>query len=90
MARDRGHVNRTLRGLKLSGPDAVAPGTKLLRDGAEVGLVTSVVRSPRLGPIALAYLRRGSWEPGTTVQVEGTPLTAEVVALPFGVGAGTS
>src|SRR5207249_7728705 len=64
MARDRGHVNRALLGLKLSGGPAPA-GTKLFREGKEVGQVTSSVVSPRLGPIALAYLRRGNWEPGT-------------------------
>jgi folate-binding protein YgfZ len=83
MARDRGHVNRTLLGVKLSGTSAVAPGTKLLREGAEVGQTTSSVVSPRFGPIALAYLRRGSWDPGTVVEVQGEGRTAEVVALPF-------
>jgi folate-binding protein YgfZ len=84
MARDRGHVNRMLMGMKLSGEGTVAAGTKLLRDGSEVGQVTSSVVSPRLGVIGLAYLRRGSWEAGTTVQVEGQERLAQVVALPFG------
>jgi glycine cleavage system aminomethyltransferase T len=82
MARDRGHVNRTLMGLKLPG-DTVPPGTKLLRDGAEVGQVTSPVVSPQFGAIALAYLRRGSWDVGTVLQIEGQTDTAEVRPLPF-------
>jgi folate-binding protein YgfZ len=84
--RDLGHVNRTLVGLKLTGEKAVARGTKLLRDGKEVGQVTSSVVSPRLGTaIALAYVRRGSHEPGTRLQVTGADGTqeAEVVSLPF-------
>jgi glycine cleavage system aminomethyltransferase T len=67
MARDRaGHVNRMFRGLKLSQP--VAGGTKLLAaDGKEVGVLTSNTQSPRLGPIGLGYIRRGSEQPGTTL-----------------------
>jgi tRNA-modifying protein YgfZ len=85
MARDRaGHVNRSFRGLKLSG-DATAAGSKLVAaDGKEVGVVTSPVVSPRLGPIALAYVRRGHEEPGTVLEVgaAGGP-KAVVTALPF-------
>jgi folate-binding protein YgfZ len=85
MARDRGHVNRLLLGLKLSGNAAMPHGSKVLRDGTEVGQTTSSVVSPRLGSIALAYLRRGSWEPGTVVEVETAAgrVRAEVAALPF-------
>jgi folate-binding protein YgfZ len=85
MARDRGHVNRTLLGLKLQGSGTVPLGAKLVRDTDEVGQVASSVVSPRLGPIALAYLRRGSQEPGTVVKVqgEGATRTAEVASLPF-------
>jgi len=89
MARDRGHVNRTLLGLRIDGAHGVRPGAVVLRDGAEAGTVTSSVVSPRLGAIALAYLRRGNWDPGTTVQVveDGGQRTASVVGLPFeGVG----
>jgi glycine cleavage system T protein len=84
--RTYGHVNRSLVGLKLTGEGAVAPGTKLFRDGKEVGHITSSVVSPRLGTaIALAYVRRGNQELGTTLLTEagGGSRTAEVVALPF-------
>src|SRR5262245_29810720 len=86
MARDRGHVNRLLLGLKLGGDSAVPAGSKVVRDGQEMGPTSSSVVSPRLGPIALAYLRRGSWEPGTPVEVETAAgrTRAVVSALPFG------
>ncbi len=86
MARDRGHVNRLLVGIKVSGSEVLKPGTRLFHQGAEVGQVTSSVRSPRLGQVvALAYLRRGCWEPGTVVTIEpdSDGRSAEVAALPF-------
>jgi glycine cleavage system aminomethyltransferase T len=84
MARDRGQVNRTLLGLKLTGGTAPR-GSLVFRDDKEVGRVTSSVVSPRLGPIALAYIRRGNQEPGTAVEVEveGARRQALVSALPF-------
>jgi folate-binding protein YgfZ len=85
MARDRGHVNRTLLGVTVAGDAAPGHGTKVLRDGQEVGLLTSSVVSPRLGVIALAFLRRGHQEPGTRVVVDdhGTSREGAVAALPF-------
>ena len=52
--------------------------------GKVVGDVRSTVISPRLGPIAIAMLRR-EVQAGDTVIVEGTdgPITAEVRELPF-------
>ena len=44
--------------------------------------------SPGMGmPIALAYIKRGSLEPGTQLEVEaaGQRRTAEVTALPFSI-----
>jgi folate-binding protein YgfZ len=84
MARDRGQVNRTLLGLKVAG-GLVPPGSLLHREGKEVGRVTSCVVSPRLGTIALAYIRRGHQEPGTAVEgdVAGQRQSAVVTALPF-------
>jgi folate-binding protein YgfZ len=84
MARDRGQVNRTLLGLKLSGK-TVPHVSLLFRDGKEVGRVTSSVMSPRFGAIALAFVRRGNQEPGTAVEVEagGKRAPAVVTPLPF-------
>jgi folate-binding protein YgfZ len=85
MARDRGQINRTLLGLKLAeGP--VPSGSKLYRGDKEAGWVTSSVQSPLVGSgIALAYVRRGNWEVGTSVEVEseGRRQSATVAALPF-------
>ena len=90
MARDRGQVNRLMMGVKVATGEPLAKGTKLFRGNDEVGHATSSVFSPRVGQvIALAYLRRGSWDPGTELVVD--PKTdgraAVVSALPFAGGA---
>jgi tRNA-modifying protein YgfZ len=84
MARDRGQVNRLLLGIKL--PGGPAPRNSLLyHDGKEIGRVTSSVVSPRLGAIGLAYIRRGSQEPGTALEVDaaGTRQPVVVATLPM-------
>jgi folate-binding protein YgfZ len=86
MARDRGAVQRTLLGVKLSGSQPAPEGTKLVKDGKEVGATTSSVVSPTLGtPVALAYVRRGFQTPGTVLEVEigGEKQTGEVTPLPI-------
>lgn len=84
--RDRGHVNRHLRGLLLGGHAAPRRGAELFRPGEPkpVGRVTSSCLSPRLEQtIALAYVRR-EVEPGTMLRL-GDPEGGEarVTALPF-------
>lgn len=74
-----GHVNKMIRGLKLGAP--AQAGTPVLAEAKEVGWVTTAAGSPRLGPIALAYVHRSHFAPGTTVEVAGAPAT--VVAVPF-------
>jgi folate-binding protein YgfZ len=82
MARDRGHVNRTLLGLKAAGTEPLPRGAAVLHNGREAGQVTSSVWSPRYKAVlALAYLKRGSQESGTAVEVAGRE--AVVAALPF-------
>jgi len=84
--RDRGHVNRHLRGLVIDGDTLPAAGTPVVADGAEIGKVTSAAWSFGLKrPLALAYVRRQHAEPGTavTVQTSGLTLPARVSALPF-------
>jgi folate-binding protein YgfZ len=85
MARDRGHVNRTLLGLRVRAEELLPRGTKLTREGKEVGEITSSVISPRFGTIALAYIRRGNQEPGIVLEwtTGGRAGTAEVASLPF-------
>ena len=65
--RDRGHVNRHLRGLKLGGTTLVEPNAQLWVPGrdAPVGTMTTAVSSPRAGELlGLAYLRREVEVPG--------------------------
>lgn len=82
----RGHINRGLSGLVLSGDQVPAPGDLVVEDGKEVGRITSAVRSIALGrPIALGLIRREHFEPGRPVSVRiGDALVpAHVAALPF-------
>jgi folate-binding protein YgfZ len=84
--RDRGHVNRYLRGLVLEGDAVPAAGDEVMAGDAAIGAVTSATRSPSLGrPVALAMVRRQHAEPGTAVGVRvGDRLVpATVSALPF-------
>jgi tRNA-modifying protein YgfZ len=76
-------VTRKLVGLRLEAP--AANGAEVLADGRPAGVVTSAVLSPRLGPIALAVLRRTHNEANTRIQVkaDGEPLNGVVQALPF-------
>jgi folate-binding protein YgfZ len=76
----KGKPNRVLRGLRLSEP--APPGTALLQDADEVGLLSAVALSPRLGPIALALIRREA-QPGAMLSLAGADGSATVVALPF-------
>ena len=81
----RGHVNRHLRGL-LCGDGEPPPARAVLVDdaGKPVGDVRSSARSPRLGAIALAMVRR-EVEPGSTLAVrwDGGEARADVTRLPF-------
>jgi folate-binding protein YgfZ len=75
----RGHVNRHLRVLRSEG--AIPTGAELrTAEGKVVGDVRSSAVSPRMGPVALAMVRR-EVEPGATLEavVEGhEPLTVTV------------
>ncbi|MCS6926374.1 MAG: aminomethyltransferase family protein [Candidatus Binatia bacterium] len=82
----RGHINRKLSGLRIQGHIPPLSGDKLYHGSHEVGWITSAVVSPRFGhPIALGYVRREYLSPGTQLRIDrhGTPMIAEVVALPF-------
>lgn len=67
MARDRGHVNRMLTLLQIEQP--AAAGARVFAQQQEVGQVTSSAVSPRFGAIALAYIRRGFWEPAVALKL---------------------
>jgi folate-binding protein YgfZ len=84
--RYRGKPNRTLRGLRLTGP---APsGAEITFEDRIVGRLGSVAESPAHGAIALALVRREA-PPGSRVQVaadsgDGAEVEGVVVELPFG------
>lgn len=78
----RGHVNRHLVGLRFAGP-APAPRTELFDGERRVGWVTSVVASPRLGPIGLGYVHRDVDQPGTGLVLAGGTAKATIAPLPF-------
>ncbi|HZT42260.1 MAG TPA: glycine cleavage T C-terminal barrel domain-containing protein [Chthonomonadaceae bacterium] len=90
----RGHTNRALTGLILSGALPV-PGDKIYplptsedQEPREVGRLTSVVASaPAAGgrPIALGYVRHEHRTPGTPLLLRGEAqqTEAEVVSLPL-------
>jgi folate-binding protein YgfZ len=82
-ANARGHANKRLVGLRLAGK--VAPGAKLVAEARpEAGTVTSAVVSPTFGPIALAYVHRSVWAPGT--ELRAGDVAAIVADLPFVAG----
>jgi folate-binding protein YgfZ len=59
------------------------PGTGVLHKGKRAGAVTSVALSPRLGPIALAVLRKPAHEPGTLLEMDSPAgKHAEVISPP--------
>jgi folate-binding protein YgfZ len=68
--RGHGRVARRLVLLQHDGGDAPLHGAKAFSGDREVGFVTSAATSPRLGPLALAYLHRDFLEPGTAVDVQ--------------------
>jgi folate-binding protein YgfZ len=77
----RGKPNRHLRGLRLSAP--AQTGDPVAFAGRPVGHLGSVARSPELGPLALALIRREA-PPGSDVTVGAQEISAQVVELPFG------
>ncbi|MDH4228393.1 MAG: hypothetical protein OEW11_01445 [Nitrospirota bacterium] len=82
----RGQLNRRLCGLLVGG--AVPESGDEVRDGdAVVGVVKSVCYSPgRDAVLALAYLKRSHWEPGSAVTIHDAP--AQTADLPFGAPPG--
>jgi len=76
----RGKPNRQLRGLRASAP--LASGEELRFGERTVGRVASTAVSPRLGPIALALVRREA-PPGSEVTLVPSGVRATVVELPF-------
>jgi folate-binding protein YgfZ len=74
-----GNVNKALRGLRLGAP--ATAGDAIAGEGGDVGRITTAGLSPRLGPIAMGYVHRSRFEPGSVVEVAGAAAT--VAALPL-------
>jgi aminomethyltransferase len=73
-------------GLELEGQRIAREGAAVLKEGQEVGRVTSGTFGPTLHKtIAMAYLEPRWTALGTTLEVDirGKPAPARVVALPF-------
>ena len=94
----RGHVNKHLRGIRAAGMDPLRSGATLHDEaGNQVGDVRSTVRSPRLGAIALAMIRReveagaaliARWtnaEGGSGEDAAPAERRVDVAVLPFSV-----
>ena len=82
----QGHLNKRLGGLLIAGETLPTRGATILLGDRRVGHVSSAVRSSTLERvIALGYLRRESWDPGTLVRISADSgrIDAKVTALPF-------
>ncbi|MBF8300072.1 MAG: hypothetical protein HW394_442 [Acidobacteria bacterium] len=73
--RGHGRVAKRLVALRMQSEqsqqrEAPASGARIFSEARDIGGVTSAASSPRLGPIALAYVHRDFVAPGTRVEVE--------------------
>jgi folate-binding protein YgfZ len=83
--RSRGAVHRTFAGFRFTG-GLPAIGTKLAKDGREVGEVTSASNLPAAAgrlAVGLGYVRREASPPGTKLDANGIEATVSV--LPFSI-----
>src|SRR5881296_3263828 len=81
-----GHVNRRFVGLILEGNDLPEMKSPIHKSGKEVGYITTSLLSPGLNkPIALGFVSRSAYAPGTAVEIVSgqKPLPATIVDLPF-------
>jgi glycine cleavage system aminomethyltransferase T len=77
-----GHVNRRFVGLVFTDNEIPEARSVIRKGGREVGYVTTSLLSPQLNkPIALGFVSRGAYAPGSEVEV-GTK-SATIVDLPF-------
>jgi aminomethyltransferase len=73
-------------GLEVEGKRPAREGARVLRDGKEIGHVTSGTLTPTLNrAIAMAYVDSACTAPGTACEVDirGKPASARVVPMPF-------
>ena len=65
-----GAPSKRLIGLLVEGTELPGPGDRIMHGAADAGWITSACRSPALGrPIALGYVKRGWYEPGTQLEL---------------------
>jgi folate-binding protein YgfZ len=83
----RGHVAKKLAGVMFEQAVNIDVGATIKSvDDKEIGRITSVVHSPRLGrAIALAYLKYDYLAPGTVLKIRAADedVQAQVIELPF-------
>ena len=78
----RGALKRRLMGLKIQGTRTPAPDARVMHEGKDVGHLTSPLRSPSLGVIALVVLHHSAWTPGTSL-IAADDIKAIVSEIPF-------
>ena len=65
----RGGLKKRLVGIRFGGERLPGVGAKIKLGGKEVGVVSSVARSPRFGAIGLAIVQQAAWATGATVTI---------------------
>jgi aminomethyltransferase len=83
---EQGGPKHKLAGLFIEGKRSARQGMKIVKDGREVGVVTSGCPSPTLGRcIAMAFVEPSLMATGTALQVDSGKgmLEAQVTPLPF-------
>ncbi len=81
--RARGGVHRRFTGFNFDHQAPPPAGTKIERDGREVGEITSVAVLLSGQAVGLGYLRREAGGPGTAIEIGGVQAT--VAELPFNI-----
>jgi tRNA-modifying protein YgfZ len=79
----RGHVNRYLRGVRITGPTTPPVGATVVVDGRDRGVLTSVAPVPDEGRVVGLAMVRREVEPPASVRVhwDGGDLDAELIAV---------
>jgi len=81
--RARGGVHRRFTGFNFDHQAPPPAGTKIEREGREVGEITSVAVLPSGKAVGLGYLRREAGGPGTAIEIGGVQAT--LLELPFNI-----
>jgi tRNA-modifying protein YgfZ len=73
----RGSLKKRLMGLRITGERIPGENAAVLLEGKEVGRLSSVASSPRLGIVGLAILHHSAWSDGANVTIaDGVGQTA--------------